>query len=70
MRFVHVPEAIWIKDINPTARTLLIIFYAKTPPGYVNIAEEQSMDKVKEYLPRPMICRKCQHYGHPQKYCN
>src|SRR5215471_9565990 len=58
-----------LKPKNPdlAARTIFVTFNGTTVPtdikaGYMNI-------KVQQYIPNPLRCRKCQKYGHSEKFC-
>ena len=61
-------EAHWIRPKNNQARPLLLTF-REDMPGYLDIPGERMKTRVFEYNPRPMMCRKCQKYGHVFKNC-
>ena len=58
----------WIKPKNKNANALLLSFRGNLP-NYIDIPGELTKTKVQEYKKRPLMCRRCQQYNHPEKYC-
>ena len=65
-----VVQATWIKPKNNRAKPLLVTFNQINPPEFVNIAGERALTEVRQYIPSPLRCNKCQEYGHTRKHCN
>ena len=62
-------EPHWIRPRqNNKAKPLLLNFPGEMPQ-YIQIPGEQAMTRVIEYKQRPLICRKCQEYGHSKNNC-
>jgi hypothetical protein len=61
--------AFWIKPRNMFSKPVMITFKTRVP-DFLDIPGEQSKTKVYEYLPSPMLCKKCLTYGHTAKRCD
>ena len=64
-----VQRATWIKPRDANCQALLLQFSTDNPPEYIRITGEYSLTKVYVYNERPMMCDKCQKYGHRNKHC-
>ena len=47
----------------------MITFKSDKLPEYIRIPGEADMTRVYEYKGRPMLCKKCNGYGHTEKRC-
>ena len=65
---IDVVEPTWIKRQDQMSKPLLLSFQSDVP-NFVDIPGERAKTKVYEYKRRPMLCHKCQTYGHTEKYC-
>ena len=61
--------ATWIRTRNTEAQAFLATFTSEKIPQYITITGEQAKTKLYDSIPNPLMCNKCQIYGHPEKYC-
>ena len=59
----------WIKPKSTKTTALLLSFFDKEVPDYIDIPGEQTFSKVYEYKRSPQHCKKCQEYGHTVSTC-
>jgi len=62
-------EATWIKPRNKLTRAFITSFACEVLPEFIDILGERARTNVYEYIPNPMICKRCQEYSHTQKNC-
>ena len=64
-----VMRASWIKSKNNRATPLLLVFNKQEIPSYLSIPGESALTKVYQYKNKPLLCNRCQNYGHSFKRC-
>ena len=62
-------EARLIKSKNPNATAVLLTFNLQERPYTLYISGQPSDRSVYKHQDRPMICHKCQKYGHTKTRC-
>ena len=66
---VKIEEAHFIKPRNPETVPLLLTFDEDTTPYSIYIPGEPADTRVYPFTDKPMICARCQSYGHTAKRC-
>lgn len=61
--------ASWITPRSKQATPILVTLRGLVLPEFLDIPGEQAKTKIFEMKPKPMLCKKCQTYGHGVKYC-
>jgi len=51
------------------SRAFILVTNEPSLPEYVHITGEHTLTKVYPFHESPLQCKKCQAYGHPEKYC-
>ena len=64
-----ISPATFIKTRDPQTQAFLITFNQEQPPYSLYIPGERQDTLVYQYRNKPLICHKCQQYGHSQKWC-
>ena len=64
-----ITRAPWIKSKNNRATPLLLIFNKQDIPSYISIPGEAALTKVYQYKNKPLLCNRCQRYGHSFRRC-
>lgn len=71
---IETPDKIKLFDIRRMAKSdktpipvVVLTFEGNQLPAYVNILQIRC--KVEMYIPRPLRCHKCQHFGHIKNNC-
>ena len=65
---VEIAAFIWVKSPNTTA--FLVTFHRDHLPYSIYVPGERQDTKVYKYHNRPLICKRCQQYGHTVKRCS
>jgi len=50
-------------------RAFILVTNKSNLPEYVHVTGEHTLTKVYPFHETPLQCKKCQAYGHPEKYC-
>ena len=66
---VDVTRAPFIKTRSPGATACIVNFCDTNLPYSIYIPGERCDSRVYPFHNKPMLCSKCQEYGHTQKYC-
>ena len=68
-RVKELVEAKWVKARRETTQVFMITFKSDKLPEYIRIHGEADRTRVYEYKDRPILCKKCNRYGHTEKRC-
>ena len=63
-RLENVIDPMWMRRTNNGRSIPLIRNFRGELPAFIDVPEDQARTKLLEYRKTPMLCRKCQEYGH------
>ena len=68
-KVINVEKASWITEKDGQKSTAISITFSEEVPRYIDIPKERTRIRVYESKRKPVLCPKCQEFGHPEKYC-
>ena len=68
-KVLNVVKASWIKPREGQNSTAILITFSGELPDYMDIPKEKTRIRISESIRKPMLCLKCQQFGHPIKHC-